>query len=374
MGSTAAGCLIRPSLRCRSYAPSAQPPGISPYDEPTDRDTFADRLACRSQRRPATAQLSAVAANLSSRAGVGLLVGVSVDGVAGRRAHRAAGAFARSRVPRISTRGQTCFARLAIPHASLGRPLRRNDRRHLSGRSNGGNPGCTGPLQAPMLLGCFVLYLSVAVGGQQFFDDTPWDSLLLETGFLAIFLAPWQLSLKIHRQAEPSGLLLWLVWWLLFRLLFGSGLAKITLADPSWRDGTALLKYFVIQPLPVFTSWYAARCPPGCCRRRPGDCCSRNSCFLSRSCSGDGVAGSCAFRWRRCRCSFWRPETTGSSTTSPWCSACRSLMTPPGTGSPDRLLHRTDGSCDRDRREQPAVLSRQPMRRRTGAGRKRCLF
>ncbi|QOV91474.1 lipase maturation factor family protein [Humisphaera borealis] len=120
-----------------------------------------------------------------------------------------------------------------------------------------------GLLQAPMLLGCFVLYLSVAVGGQQFFDDTPWDSLLLETGFLAIFLAPWQLSLKIHRQAEPSGLLLWLVWWLLFRLLFGSGLAKITLADPSWRDGTALLKYFVIQPLPVFTSWYAARLPAG---------------------------------------------------------------------------------------------------------------
>lgn len=118
-----------------------------------------------------------------------------------------------------------------------------------------------GLAQLPMLAACFVLYLSLAAGGQQFFLDTPWDSLLLEAGFLAIFLAPWQWSLRPSRQAEPSKLLLWLVWWLLFRVLFGSGLAKVAWGEPSWRDGTALRHYFLVQPLPVFTSWYAARLP-----------------------------------------------------------------------------------------------------------------
>src|SRR5262249_14803913 len=38
----------------------------------------------------------------------------------------------------------------------------------------------------------FVLYLSLTIAGQAFFSFQ-WDVLLLETGFLSIFLAPWQL-------------------------------------------------------------------------------------------------------------------------------------------------------------------------------------
>lgn len=118
-----------------------------------------------------------------------------------------------------------------------------------------------GLLQLPMLIACFVLYLSLAVGGQAFFADTPWDSLLLEAGFLAIFVAPWQFYLGLKRQAEPRQLALWLLWWLLFRLLFGSGLAKVALGHGVWRDASALKHYFLVQPLPIFTSWYASRLP-----------------------------------------------------------------------------------------------------------------
>src|SRR5262249_43540127 len=45
---------------------------------------------------------------------------------------------------------------------------------------------------AVLLLALFVLYLSLTTAGQVFFNFQ-WDVLLLETGFLSIFFAPWQL-------------------------------------------------------------------------------------------------------------------------------------------------------------------------------------
>src|SRR5436190_738022 len=44
------------------------------------------------------------------------------------------------------------------------------------------------------LLALFILYLSLAIAGQIFFNFQ-WDVLLLEAGFLSIFFAPWRLWL-----------------------------------------------------------------------------------------------------------------------------------------------------------------------------------
>src|SRR3989442_4944348 len=49
----------------------------------------------------------------------------------------------------------------------------------------------------------------------------------------------------------------WLVLWLLFRLMFLSGITKLTSGDPTWRDLTALDYHFWTQPLPPWTAWYA---------------------------------------------------------------------------------------------------------------------
>ena len=49
----------------------------------------------------------------------------------------------------------------------------------------------------------FVLYLSLTVAGQTFFSFQ-WDILLLETGFLAIFLAPWRWWPRRDRPAPLS--------------------------------------------------------------------------------------------------------------------------------------------------------------------------
>ena len=103
-------------------------------------------------------------------------------------------------------------------------------------------------LQRLALILLFVLYLSLFHAGQ-IFMNFQWDLLLLEAGFLAIFL--------------PSGsrTVIWLFRWLLFRFRFLSGLSKLISQDPSWASLTALNYYFEVQPLPQSVSWYAHHLP-----------------------------------------------------------------------------------------------------------------
>jgi len=93
----------------------------------------------------------------------------------------------------------------------------------------------------------FVLYLSLVHIGQTFLGYQ-WDYLLLETGFLAIFLIP----------TLPR---IWLFRWLLFRLMFLSGTAKLLSGDPTWRNLTALQYHYQTQPLPTRFAWYFNQFP-----------------------------------------------------------------------------------------------------------------
>ncbi len=115
------------------------------------------------------------------------------------------------------------------------------------------------------------LYLSFSSIGQDFLSFQ-WDALLLETGFLAIFLGPWQflewpwkISFAKFRWAaariEPSILFIWLIRWLLFRLMFESGLVKLASGDSTWRNLTALDFHYFTQPLPMPMAWFVAQAP-----------------------------------------------------------------------------------------------------------------
>lgn len=113
---------------------------------------------------------------------------------------------------------------------------------------------------APALALLWLLYLSLTTVGQEFLGFQ-WDNLLLETGFLAIFLAPLQLLPKLSREAPPSRLALWLLRLLLFKLMFSSGCVKLTSGDPTWHNLTALTFHYQTQPLPTWIGWYASRSP-----------------------------------------------------------------------------------------------------------------
>ena len=88
------------------------------------------------------------------------------------------------------------------------------------------------------------------------FLDFQWDILLLEVGFLAIFLVPPALRPSRKTESGGSRLARWLLLWLLFCLMFESGVVKLTSGDDCWKDFTALTYHYQTQPLPIWTSWY----------------------------------------------------------------------------------------------------------------------
>jgi hypothetical protein len=95
----------------------------------------------------------------------------------------------------------------------------------------------------------YFLYLSLFHAGGTFLSFQ-WDTLLLETGLLAIFLL-----------RSPTVLVIFLYHWLLFRFRFMSGIFKLESGDPAWSGLTALNTYFEAQPLPHIGSWYFHQLP-----------------------------------------------------------------------------------------------------------------
>ena len=136
----------------------------------------------------------------------------------------------------------------------------------------------------------FVFYLSLTIAGQTFLSFQ-WDILLLETGFLSIFLAPWRLwprrssveaavsaasnfppagdtpaatvATTQSRQQEPpvSRAGLFLLKFLLFKLMLMSGVVKLTSGDDCWWNLTALDYHYWSQPLPTVFGWWADKSP-----------------------------------------------------------------------------------------------------------------
>ncbi|MEU3275861.1 lipase maturation factor family protein [Streptomyces antibioticus] len=109
------------------------------------------------------------------------------------------------------------------------------------------------PLWAAMLLWAlpWALYLSIVNVGQTWYAFG-WESLLLETGFLAVFLG--------NDEVGPPVLVLFLLRWILFRVEFGAGLIKMR-GDECWRRLTCLDHHHETQPMPGPLSWFFHRLP-----------------------------------------------------------------------------------------------------------------
>jgi Lipase maturation factor len=97
----------------------------------------------------------------------------------------------------------------------------------------------------------WALYLSIVNVGQTFYGFG-WESLLVEAGFLAIFLG--------SAGSAPPLLTLWLFRWLLIRVELGAGLIKLR-GDPCWRDLSCLDYHHETQPMPNPLSWYFHHLP-----------------------------------------------------------------------------------------------------------------
>ena len=102
-------------------------------------------------------------------------------------------------------------------------------------------------------------YLSLQVVATPFLNFQ-WDLLLLETMLLSVFYLPWKLRAKYSYFTEPNAIGRWLLWLLLFKLIFESGVVKFTYFGSgdtnTWLDLTALNYHYWTQPIPSWISWY----------------------------------------------------------------------------------------------------------------------
>ncbi|MFE0102110.1 lipase maturation factor family protein [Streptomyces sp. NPDC059009] len=97
----------------------------------------------------------------------------------------------------------------------------------------------------------WLLYLSIVNVGQTWYGFG-WESLLLEVGFLAVFLG--------NDEVAPPVLVLFLLRWVLFRVEFGAGLIKMR-GDACWRKLTCLYFHHETQPMPGPLSWFFHHLP-----------------------------------------------------------------------------------------------------------------
>src|ERR1700693_177000 len=116
-----------------------------------------------------------------------------------------------------------------------------------------------GLVPAPALIVCWIFSLSLSVAGQAFLEFQ-WDLLLLEAGFLGIWLAPVRRG-RVGWALDPPPAARALLCWLLFRLMFSSGFVKLASGDPTWRNLTALTYHYWTQPLPPWTAWFVSHLP-----------------------------------------------------------------------------------------------------------------
>jgi lipase maturation factor 1 len=110
------------------------------------------------------------------------------------------------------------------------------------------------------LLICFVCFLSfVSAAGE--FSGYQSDGMLLEAGFISLFLAPIGFRPGLGLRQPPMRAAVFLLLWEWFRIYFESGVVKLASGDPQWRHFTAMDEYYQNGPLPTWIGWYVQHLP-----------------------------------------------------------------------------------------------------------------
>lgn len=116
--------------------------------------------------------------------------------------------------------------------------------------------GCA---NVPLLFILWVCYSSIVNVGQTWYSFG-WESQVLESGFLAMFMVPLLTLEKFPKWTPTPTVCLWGYRWLLFRIMIGAGMIKIR-GDQCWRDLTCMNYHYQTQPNPNPLSIYFHKNP-----------------------------------------------------------------------------------------------------------------
>jgi len=105
------------------------------------------------------------------------------------------------------------------------------------------------------LTACWIIFLSF-VTVFTIFSSTQMDQLILEVALLCIPYAPGGLRPGLGQHAPPRPIALFMVRWLLFRVMFESGLFKIISGDVHWQNLTAMDIMYETAPFPTILGYF----------------------------------------------------------------------------------------------------------------------
>lgn len=105
-----------------------------------------------------------------------------------------------------------------------------------------------GSANFPILLTLWTFYFSIVSVGQTWYSFG-WESQLLETGFLAMFMVPLFSLERFPKLTTTPWVAIWGYRWLLFRIMIGAGAIKLR-GDQCWRDLTCMNYHYQTQPVP----------------------------------------------------------------------------------------------------------------------------
>jgi hypothetical protein len=112
-----------------------------------------------------------------------------------------------------------------------------------------------GPLGWWGLLLCWLCYLSLDVCGLWL----PWDTMLFEAGFLALFLPAVKELPEVAATSSPLASVAFLFQWLVIRLMWG--FAKLKFIGTEKGDSLYLHGFLCWQPMPTPLGWYLQHLP-----------------------------------------------------------------------------------------------------------------
>lgn len=110
------------------------------------------------------------------------------------------------------------------------------------------------------LFTCWAIFLSF-VGVWQEFASTLNDPLLLETALLCIPFAPSGIRPGLGAASPPLPITLFMMRWLVIRVMLTAGIAKVIGGDPRWLNFTFMEDMYVTSPAPTVLGYYAYHLP-----------------------------------------------------------------------------------------------------------------
>ena len=110
------------------------------------------------------------------------------------------------------------------------------------------------------LFACWVIFLSF-VATWEVFSPTLNDRLMLETALLCLPFAPAGLRPGLGAASPPRPITIFMLRWLILRIMLTAGLAKVFGSDPRWLNFTFMEPMYATSPAPTVLGFYVYHLP-----------------------------------------------------------------------------------------------------------------